>query len=313
MAKGDRQKLGASKRKASEDDNIPKSGSKRKIKFSGKNAKETAEAMTSSGKQSSSSAVKSPLRTRSGRKVKVKQFDYDSTVATNNNATRFAKSTPQTKNCKSVRTRVQGGQRSSVSKTPPVSHDKEHDIRHFNNLDRIRVESDGEIEFDGIDVTINPSDDEEFAELERNTEFVHHETVTTPVFDNIGNTGTGSVISMDPTETVVGNVPEGSLDVTKLQQENTNLKMLIDELVNQRVQLKLAENRLPVPSMSGAVNTTAPAPQIIDQRLQAPTSAKRSKGKIIKPGVLEVVKLPSDTTIYAPALHQGKRMENALE
>ena len=90
----------------------------------------------------------------------------------------------------------------------------------------------------------------------------------------------------------------GFLDLVKLQ-ENTNLKLLIEELVNQKVQMKLAE--------------AASDKDQLKPSSEGNNNNKCGKGiSVEKTCITNVIKSPSDTTIYAPALRQGKCMENAL-
>ena len=70
-------------------------------------------------------------------------------------------------------------------------------------------------------------------------------------------------------------------------------------MVNQRVQVKLAEAGKHQQSSTGKNGTE---------------SGKKNKGNNHDlRGGTEIIKSPSDTTIYASALRQGKRMENALD
>ena len=322
MTRTSKEKGIAAKRKSSE---IQDNSTRRKIKFSergatGVGSKETTATIASSGKQIES-VVNPPLRTRSGQKIIAKNLDYDVTISANNNATRSAQKAPTineqahksrglSKSLKSPKVRntatevaFVGGVNHSHDKMRNVnpSHDKMRDARNFDSLDNLlNVQSHlqgGEEEFDGIDVTINPSDDE-FTEFEPQLQVQQATT---------GQQGLVTVNSVHPVmsgpsqegtaESFISSDSQGlTLDLAKLQQENANLRLLIYELVNQKVQMKLAE-------VGGQPLQPVRSQDRSDVRTNKPSKCVTGRSNVD----VEVMKSPSDTTIYAPALHhQGK-------
>ena len=101
-------------------------------------------------------------------------------------------------------------------------------------------------------------------------------------------------------------------EALQLQCENANLKMIIDEIVNQRVEQKLAAaGKVTAMNESGVNNTDN-----LDSAVTVAPLAKHNKAGKARSNTMnnnDIIKSPSDTTIYAPASTQGKRVVNALD
>ena len=325
MAKQTRNKACTSKQKSEEMDNMDKQISvpSRKLKFSDE-AEETEDAIMPSG----TNFIPASRMTRSGRKVKASKRFADESISTNNNATKVVttssklgetsqnESTSKINKSNAIRSR-QSLKSPKVKKAQTGSHDHDKtgtahldrdkllDSQIFEDLDHIPNQdhfddSDGSNpniphQFDGIDVTIDASDEDEFLDNEQDV----HQSVVLSQTSSQSPTEILNRESVTSGQMIVTNVA-GNLDAVKLQQENASLKLLIDELVNQKVQMKLAE---------AGVKTTQEGCSNIDQANkgnQKPTKQNSTRGG-------DLVKSPSDKTIYAPGLTQGKRVVNALD
>ena len=306
----------------SESDN---SGSKKNSK---KSPLETEAAIPSSGKNKKvKQSVKPTVATRtSGRKRKAVQYEGFETSMNNNatvvekvsntsggnsNSAKKAKSssTPAKRREMKIAKPVKSKANQLVIENDRVVHDEESDARQFEYLDNLDGTRPGS---DGIDVSIDASDDEfgEYDNIMGATEHVEsglhsaspvdHGTVDHgTVRRTSANKDCGNFVDeVRPTTTAQSNAHFRStstdIEVDQLRQENLNLKLLLDEMVNQRVKQKMAEQQ----SISGEQNNGR--------------GGKKKNARNMRDN-LDITKSPSDTTIYIPALKQAKRMDNTLD
>ena len=125
----------------------------------------------------------------------------------------------------------------TVSRPPiEINHDKQKDASQFSLIDSLNNGNEAGLDFDGIDVTINPSDDEFEQEMEQITEMPAQFRSRSPTNVNWDIQTAESVSSINSVTNASNILGEQDPVRLQLQQENANLKKIIDEMVNQRVE-----------------------------------------------------------------------------
>ena len=188
-------------------------------------------------------------------------------------------------------------------------------MRQFNAIDAQSDPDNNIYAGDGIDVSVSAAEDQEFQYDCDNDISCREEQVQkgrkrsrsrsgsdSLSMESVGYSDTGrnpGEVESDEDPVQTSSSKQRS-ETAHLRQENANLKKLLDEMVNQRVELKVAE-RLRDLSANTSGNQGRNVTQC-DTRGKITTDSEVIKTPGVRPNL---VKSPSDMTVYVPALKQS--------